>query len=28
VHPALEKEAFDMVMKSGVVPRRMEVRRG
>jgi len=28
VHPALEKEAFDMVMKSGMVPRRMEVRRG
>jgi hypothetical protein len=28
VHPALEKEAFDMVMKSGVVQRKMEVRRG
>ncbi len=28
VHPLLEKEAFDMVMKSGAIPRRMEVRRG
>jgi hypothetical protein len=27
VHPLLEKEAFDMLMKSGVVPRRMEMRR-
>jgi hypothetical protein len=27
VHPLLEKEAFDMVMKSGVVQRKMEVRR-
>lgn len=27
VHPLLEKEAFDMVMKSGAIPRRMEVRR-
>lgn len=28
VHPALEKEAFDMVMKSGLVQRKMEMRRG
>lgn len=28
VHPLLEKEAFDMVMRSGAVPRKMEVRRG
>jgi len=28
VHPLLEKEAFDLVMKSGAIPRRMEVRRG
>jgi hypothetical protein len=28
VHPMLEKEAFEMVMKSGIVPRRMEVKRG
>ena len=28
VHPLLEKEAFDMVMKSGAVPRKMEIRRG
>lgn len=28
VHPLLEKEAFDMVVQSGAVPRRMEVRRG
>lgn len=27
VHPLLEKEAFDMVMKSGMVPRRTEMRR-
>lgn len=27
VHPLLEKEAFDMLMKSGAVPRRMEMRR-
>jgi hypothetical protein len=27
VHPALEKEAFEMVMKSGFVPRRMEFKR-
>ncbi len=27
VHPALEKEAFDMVMKSGAVQRRVEMRR-
>jgi hypothetical protein len=28
VHPLLEKEAFDMVMRSGAVPRKMEIRRG
>ncbi len=28
VHPMLEKEAFDMVMRSGAVSRKMEVRRG
>jgi hypothetical protein len=28
VHPLLEKEAFDMVMKSGLIPRRMEIKRG
>ncbi|MBL8741104.1 MAG: hypothetical protein JNK04_08425, partial [Myxococcales bacterium] len=28
VHPVLEKEAFDIVMKSGVVQRKMEMRRG
>jgi hypothetical protein len=28
VHPMLEKEAFDMVMRSGLVPRKMEMRRG
>lgn len=28
VHPALEKEAFDMLMRSGAVPRKMEFRRG
>lgn len=27
VHPALEKEAFDIVMKSGAVQRKMEMRR-
>jgi hypothetical protein len=27
VHPLLEKEAFDMLMKSGAVPRRTEMRR-
>jgi len=27
VHPLLEKEAFDMLMRSGAVPRRNEVRR-
>jgi hypothetical protein len=27
VHPALEKEAFDMLMRSGAVPRKMEYRR-
>jgi hypothetical protein len=27
VHPLLEKEAIDMLMRSGAVPRRMEVRR-
>lgn len=27
VHPALEKEAFRLVMKSGAVPRKMQVRR-
>ncbi|HZO13986.1 MAG TPA: hypothetical protein VFB62_12030 [Polyangiaceae bacterium] len=27
VHPMLEKEAFDLVMKSGAVPRRMQVKR-
>jgi len=27
VHPALEKEAFDMLMRSGAVPRKMEFRR-
>ncbi len=28
VHPLLEKEAFEMVMRSGSVPRRMEFKRG
>jgi tetratricopeptide (TPR) repeat protein len=28
VHPMLEKEAFDLVMKSGMVQRRTEMRRG
>jgi hypothetical protein len=28
VHPALEKEAFDMLMRSGAVPRKMEFKRG
>jgi murein L,D-transpeptidase YcbB/YkuD len=28
VHPILEKEAFEMVMRSGAAPRRMEFRRG
>lgn len=28
VHPALEKEAIDMLMRSGAVPRKMQVRRG
>jgi hypothetical protein len=28
VHPVLEKEAFDMLMRSGAVQRRMEFRRG
>ena len=28
VHPLLEKEAFDMVMKSGMMQRKMEIRRG
>ena len=28
VHPLLEKEAFEMVMRSGQVPRKMEFRRG
>ena len=28
VHPLLEKEAYDMVMKSGAVQRKMDVRRG
>jgi len=28
VHPMLEKEAYEMVMRSGLVPRRMEVKRG
>lgn len=28
VHPMLEKEAFDLVMKSGMVQRRMEFKRG
>ncbi len=27
IHPMLEKEAFDMVMKSGAVPRKMQVKR-
>lgn len=27
VHPMLEKEAYDMVVRSGAVPRRMEMRR-
>lgn len=27
VHPALEKEALDMLMRSGAVPRKMQVRR-
>ncbi|HSN97938.1 MAG TPA: hypothetical protein VLS89_06555 [Candidatus Nanopelagicales bacterium] len=27
VHPVLEKEAFDMLMRSGAVPRKMQVRR-
>lgn len=28
VHPMLEKEAYELVMRSGMVPRRMEVKRG
>jgi hypothetical protein len=28
VHPILEKEAFEMVMRSGAAPRKMEFRRG
>jgi len=28
VHPLLEKEAYEMVMRSGAVPRKMEFRRG
>ena len=28
VHPLLEKEAYDIVMKSGSVQRKMEFRRG
>ena len=28
VHPMLEKEAYEMVMRSGFVPRRMEIKRG
>lgn len=28
VHPVLEKEAYNMVMRSGAVPRKMQVRRG
>jgi hypothetical protein len=28
VHPVLEKEAFEMLMRSGAVPRKMEFRRG
>jgi murein L,D-transpeptidase YcbB/YkuD len=28
VHPMLEKEAFEMLMKSGAVPRKMEFKRG
>ena len=28
VHPVLEKEAYDMVLRSGSVPRKMEYRRG
>ena len=28
VHPLLEKEAYDMVMRSGSIPRKMEFRRG
>jgi hypothetical protein len=28
VHPALEKEALDMLMRSGAVPRKMQVKRG
>lgn len=28
VHPVLEKEAYEMVMRSGTIPRRMEMRRG
>jgi hypothetical protein len=28
VHPVLEKEAYEMVMRSGSIPRRMEMRRG
>jgi hypothetical protein len=28
VHPMLEKEAYEMVMRSGIVSRRMEVKRG
>ncbi|MBI4956301.1 MAG: hypothetical protein HY908_30065 [Myxococcales bacterium] len=27
IHPALEKEAYDMVMRSGMVPRKMQVKR-
>lgn len=28
VHPLLEKEAFEMVARSGMMPRRMEIKRG
>jgi hypothetical protein len=28
VHPALEKEAMDMLMRSGAVPRKMQMKRG
>lgn len=28
VHPLLEKEAYDMIVRSGAAPRKMEIRRG
>jgi hypothetical protein len=28
IHPMLEKEAYEIVVRSGIVPRRMEIKRG